>query len=414
MKRAAAAFVVVALSAALGSVGLASPCLAAPLSPRTQVSVDSPVDIDQLLQVTRIRAASMASTFYKYTFRQTVTEEDLNEDGSVKRREARVYDVMPSPDGTERHLVSSDGEPPSEAQVRKQEKQNAALKKHWERIRAKQAKAAAQQKAKKEAAAGTKGAGAKPSPAAATATAAKPAATAATRPPTQPVPAPTTAPAPTVPPGAPASGPFPPHAAVAPQADLPPLPACNLDDPESALRPPLPGSITRTRKTPVLAPEQARKARENTSDYSLWELLQLTDYEYAGACRIDDRPMHVLTYEPPETFDAANPVERVMTGMSGTIIIDGRDLQVSRAEGLTVAPLTWGAGLVKLKSAHVLLEYAKVQGEIWLPSRDVFEFDSRVILSHSSQRFTHVFDDFRKASVEVETEYEYTETPAPP
>lgn len=163
----------------------------------------------------------------------------------------------------------------------------------------------------------------------------------------------------------------------------------------------------------MLAPEEARRNRDKTSDYSLWELLQLTDYDYAGACQINGRPMHVLTFDPPESFDAVNPVERVMTAMSGTLLLDGHDLQVSRAEGLTVGPMTWGVGMVKLKQAHVLLEYAKVQGEIWLPSRDVFEFDTRVLLKSERQRFTHVFDEFRKASVEVETEYEYHETPAP-
>jgi hypothetical protein len=102
-----------------------------------------------------------------------------------------------------------------------------------------------------------------------------------------------------------------------------------------------------------------------------------------------------------------NPVERVMTAMSGTLLIDGNDLQVMRAESMTVAPIKWGAGMVALKSAHVILEYSKVGGEIWLPSRDVFEFDTRVILGRQRQRFTRVFDDFRKATVEIETEYEY-------
>ena len=187
----------------------------------------------------------------------------------------------------------------------------------------------------------------------------------------------------------------------------PALPPCDADDPEASLRPPEPGSVVRSRRTPALRTDQVRKGREKTSDYSLMELLQLTDYEYAGACELADRPIHVLTFEPPATFDPMNPVERVMTAMSGTLMIDGRDLQVMRAEAVTVAPITWGAGMVKLRSAHVVLDYSKVNGEIWLPSRDVFEFDSRVIFADERQRFTHVFDDFHKATVEVETEYDY-------
>jgi hypothetical protein len=170
--------------------------------------------------------------------------------------------------------------------------------------------------------------------------------------------------------------------------------------------------VTRTSLPKPLGTEASRRSREQTSDYSLFELLSLTDYEYAGACSSDGRPAHVVTFRPPDSFDPLNPVERVVSAMSGTIVIDGLDFQVARAEGSTVAPITWGAGMVALKSAHVLFDYARVHGEVWLPQRDVFEFHTRVLLDTERERVTHLFDDFRKATTETEVEFDL-EPPAP-
>ena len=195
-----------------------------------------------------------------------------------------------------------------------------------------------------------------------------------------------------------------------------PVPECNLADLASSLRPPPAGSVLMSRRPPSAGDEASRRARDKTSDYSLFELLALTEYEYAGQCAWNGRPMHVLTFTPPPSFDAQNPVERVMTAMKGTIVIDAGDMQVARAEGTTVAPIAWGAGMVKLRQAHVVLEYGRVHDEIWLPSRDVFEFDSRVLFTSERQRITHVFDDFSRADVQVETEVDYKDpdAPAPP
>src|SRR5205085_2888167 len=153
-------------------------------------------------------------------------------------------------------------------------------------------------------------------------------------------------------------------AAVAARTALPPLPPCNEDDPTTSLRPPPPGSTVHSRKAPQLGTLADRRRREQTSDYSLFELLSLTDYEYAGACMSDGRPTHVVTFRPPETFDPQNPVERVVGAMSGTILVDGLDFEVARAEGTTIAPIKWGAGMVALKAAHVLFDYTRVQGEV--------------------------------------------------
>jgi hypothetical protein len=163
---------------------------------------------------------------------------------------------------------------------------------------------------------------------------------------------------------------------------------------ERSTSPPLPGP----------PPAASRRGRESTADYSLFELLSLTDYDYAGTCRWDGRIVHVVTFEPPEDFDPMNPVERVVSAMGGTILVDALELQVVRAEGDLVAPVKWGAGLVALKAARVIFESAKINDEVWLPSMDYFELDSRVLLGRDRQRVTNYYDNYQKMSVVTEDE----------
>lgn len=392
--------------------------------PAPGIAIHGPVDLDRLLQTTRLRESMTARLFYSYTFRQTTTEEEFAPDGSVKRRSTRVYDVVPTLQGIERHLVSKDGRDPTPAEQRKQDRRNESLQRRLAKMRERAERdaerSAAQQGApqprvaqaqtaqeKGPQALAPPAATATPVPRALPAQQASPASNSAAgaTPPASPDAAltgPDSAPAPM--PSALGPGPAPPTGSGL-SASLAPLPDCDFENLLAAVRPPLPGSITRAKAPGIGASDQARRKRERASDYSLFELLNLTDHELAGACSWEGRPMHVVAFKPPETFDPLNPVERVMAAMSGSILIDAGDLEVARAEGATVAPITWGAGMVKLKAARVLLEYGRVKEEVWLPRLEEFEVDTRVLLSHERTRITHQLDDFRKAEVGVEVEY---------
>ncbi len=423
----------------LARAGLACACLAVlgagggahgqARPPVVGIAVDGPVDLDRLLQVTRLREAMTARLVHAYTYRQVTTQEDLDQDGNVRKRHSRTYLVVPTPQGTQRHLIGKDGQEPTAAEVRKQEKRNEQLQKRLERMRDRARRLQAEKAAPPQPAASPPArATPPPAPPPAPAPASLPAPAA---PPRADVPA-SSAPAPPVPEPASslAAGDEPDSPAEASAANQPPpappmrpalraearpaladLPACDLEDPLASVRPPLPGSITRARAPGLSASEQARRRRERTSDYSLFELLNLTDHEYAGACTWQGRPMHVVAFRPPASFDPLNPVERVASAMAGSILIDASDMEVARASGSTVAPITWGGGLVKLKSASVLLEYTQVRGEFWLPALEVFEMRTRVFFDKDSFRVTHAFDEFVKA--EVATEFEYGEPVLP-
>jgi hypothetical protein len=401
---------------AVGSGGAAAPL----------VPVDGPIDVTTLLRLARQQAARNAQLYYEYQFRQTTLKEVLDARGDVKREETSVYLVIPTRDGTERHLLERDGRAPTAAEVRKQQKRNARVQAHFESMRRKSARRHAAKAAQAER---VQGGGS----------------LVARRPPTNRVrvvePAPEvkrevavpsgpSAP-PGVAPGVPASSPVgqtgpgstPPEpstedvasreghfvvgtAPPAPVAPAEPPPPCSLDDPASRVRLP-PGGIVKSAHSPVVTPAsaEARQARKSAGDYSLFELLSLTEYGYAGTCELEGRTVHVVTFEPPKDFDALNPVERVVCAMKGTILVDAQELQVVRAAGRTVAPIKWGAGLVALRSAEVVLENAKVRDEVWLPSMDMFDFDARVVFDADHERVTHLFDDYVKREVTTSEEF---------
>ncbi len=92
--------------------------------------------------------------------------------------------------------------------------------------------------------------------------------------------------------------------------------------------------------------------------------------------------------------------------MEGCLLIDAAEYQVLRTSGTTVAPIRWGAGLVSLRSARILFEQRLVDDRVWLPSLDVFEFDSRVLLDRDIERTTHFYDDHRPFDVFTDEVFE--------
>jgi hypothetical protein len=421
--------VVLALLAAAPS---AVPALAAeaPLGPPSAIPVGGPVDVDELLRLARIKQALNARTYYQYAFRQTTRAETLDATGNVSATEVRVYRVVPAPEGTQRHLLEVDGDLPSRRMVRTAEKRNQRVRERWAKIRERQARDRERRRAGAE-----RQAGAAASPAVPTAPAATPglpdappsdATAGPNAPPSDAPPAAaatgpnaaagpnaegasrglTTAPAPTAPPAPPpiAGAPAPPRP---PQVEPLPtdIPDCHPDDLTARVRPgATPGDAATARRAVAPPPVASRRDRESTGDYSLFELLSLTAYDYAGTCRWDDRVVHVVTFMPPDGFDPQNPVERVVGAMEGTILIDATELQVVRAEGETVAPIKWGAGLVALREARVIFESAKINDEVWLPSADYFELDTRVLLGRDRQRVTNYYDQYEKLLVATEDE----------
>ncbi len=402
------------LTVSAAAWGVSAAAERVPRVPRPAVPLDGPVDVDVLLRLARVSQTINARTYLEYSFRQTSRMEELDGAGETKRTQTKVYRVIPSRNGTIRHLLESDGEEPSARQVKKQRARNEKVRKRWEKIRAKQAKATEKKRAEAERRQAQLSANSgQTTPPAAKAKPSRPPG------PREPTPAATPAAAPVPTPArqgarqatlsrtATAATPVVAKSPVATRArveaepllDLPELPVCDLADPASSLRPPLPGSVTRSRRQLRRASDEARKARNSTGDYTIFELLSLTSYDYQGTCTYEDRAVHVLGFEPAEDFDPQNPVERVVTAMEGTIFIDASDIQVMRTEARTVAPIKWGAGLVALHSAHVIFESRKVRDEVWLPAAEVSEFDTRVVFSRERQRWTNFYDDYKKISV---------------
>jgi hypothetical protein len=388
------------------ALGLAAALLVATAGSASVVAsfpVEGPVNVQELLALARRQQALNTRLYYQYAFKQTTLRESIGPDGRVRRAETLVYDVIPFPDGTERHLLSKDGEEPPQRLVRKQEGRNEKVQQRYQKMRAEQEREA--ERHGRVTAGRPQPAAAQPSPPARPTPAGQPPTRAPTAPPTAASTAAAgarQAPIEDVAPHAPAfqapdEGPPSP-----PPPD--PVPPCAPEDPASRVRLPRPGPPPVSRAATPRPPGEERRKRESTGQYTIFELLSLTDYTYVGTCEYRGRTVHVLSFQPPADFDPQNPVERVAMAMKGTLLVDAADLQVMRAEGRTVAPIKWGAGLVALRAAHVIFEHEKVRDEVWLPSRHVFDFDARVVFDSDHERTTHAFSDYRKFEVSTEQE----------
>jgi hypothetical protein len=382
----------VATAGLLAFCSVAAGAAPARFAPRRLIPVDGPVDVDQLLRQARIQQAFNSRVYYDWSFRQTSRVETLDSGGDVEKELIRVYRVIPSREGTIRHLLEENGDTPSEKDMRKQRKRNETVRKRWAKIRAK----AARQREREE--------GRKPPP--------KPG-PAKPRPQVVAPPKVAAADRSTATPAEDARGTAERNITLPSSRPLPslpvpePRPPCDLEDPSSSVRPPSPGGKNTSSASDHRKPQEvSRRDRKTAGDYTIFELLSLTNYDYVGTCETESRIVHVVGFAPPEQFDPLNPVERVVTAMLGYILIDADELQIVRIQGETVAPIKWGGGLVALKRAKAVFEQQKVRDQVWLPALDYFEFDSRVLLSRDRQRVTHYYDDYKRTDVQSEEVFE--------
>ena len=82
--------------------------------------------------------------------------------------------------------------------------------------------------------------------------------------------------------------------------------------------------------------------------------------------------------------------------MTGTLLIDSQEFQVVRTTGRTVAPVKWGAGVVKLREARVRFEAQKVNDEVWLPGTWRVQFRGRAVVVGTNREISASYDNYRK------------------
>jgi hypothetical protein len=130
-------------------------------------------------------------------------------------------------------------------------------------------------------------------------------------------------------------------------------------------------------------------------------------YDFRSVAREDvaGRPAIVLEFQPlPGERDIKH--DRLLRRVGGRIWVDEEEEEVVRAELANLAPLKFALGLgASVASAHVRLEFRKVDDAVWLPSEDETTASGRMLVFKKFRtRVRRTYERYRQFTVEsVET-----------
>ena len=128
-------------------------------------------------------------------------------------------------------------------------------------------------------------------------------------------------------------------------------------------------------------------------------LLELGRFTGERRLQVHGRDTIALDYEGDPKAKTRNRMEEVIRVLVGTVWVDERDRAAVRIEGRFLRPFKVGGGLVAsvAEGTHFEAEQAKVNGEVWLPSRIDAQGSARALLVFSFNGRVRVVDsDYRK------------------
>jgi hypothetical protein len=130
--------------------------------------------------------------------------------------------------------------------------------------------------------------------------------------------------------------------------------------------------------------------------------------KFAGAARDNSAASTISRLEPNPGFKPKkDDFKRIMQKLSGAVWVDAADLQVVRIEAWMTSTLKVGGGvLATIKpGGGFVMEQARFNDEIWLPSYAEFNFTARIFfLAGLKFNATVKYDDYKRFNVEVKKE----------
>jgi hypothetical protein len=157
---------------------------------------------------------------------------------------------------------------------------------------------------------------------------------------------------------------------------------------------------------PERAKRQAREAKERAErEAMLDEVLQLFDIRIVGRETVAGHPALVATMEPKAAYRPRTEAGKFMKKIRARVWVTEGDYQVVRAEGEMVDDITMGWGIAGRihKGSRAVFERTRVNGEVWLPSRQTFSGAGRALLFRRFRVDTvTTFSDYRKFTVTTE------------
>lgn len=152
------------------------------------------------------------------------------------------------------------------------------------------------------------------------------------------------------------------------------------------------------RQERIAAWEHGRKARQD----ELKDVPNAFDFRLIGEEEIDGVKTWVIEGRPRAGYRGHSKQSAYYLKMKGRIWVSKDDYQPVKIEAESIDTIALGAFLVRLgKGAHVHLEFARVNGEVWLPKEIRFGGAARIVLVKGLRLETDIsFSDYKKFTTE--------------
>jgi len=110
--------------------------------------------------------------------------------------------------------------------------------------------------------------------------------------------------------------------------------------------------------------------RRNREQGTMHEIEEAFDFRIVGEERIEGSEVWVIQANPRRGYQARSRDARILPHVRGRLWIDKQTFHWVKADAEVIDPVSWGLFLVRLeKGAHIVLDAARVNDEVWLPRR---------------------------------------------
>jgi hypothetical protein len=128
------------------------------------------------------------------------------------------------------------------------------------------------------------------------------------------------------------------------------------------------------------------------------QLADAFDFVMVRTDRIGGRPVYELAAKPRRGYHPPNDQAKALTGMQGTMWIDGADFHWVKVEAKVVRPVSIEGFLARIEpGTHFELDQIRIAEGLWLPSRFLMETHARIFLLFSrSNKEEETYSGYRR------------------
>lgn len=174
--------------------------------------------------------------------------------------------------------------------------------------------------------------------------------------------------------------------------DNKPLPQQNLEHQEKQIEHKLKDYERKAQKNPNARPKDA---------LLFADIILKSRFEPLRWEGVDGTPTVIYSFEPKSTpLRHGSSDDKIASDMKGKMWINPDAAEIIRMEFTSVSPLGLDF-MVKVKSFQGVVDQRKINGEVWMPSRQDFVADGRALVKGFHVREVSEFSDYLKATTDV-------------